>query len=580
MPSPRIQLQLPLSLLVVLLCGCAAATAKDEAAATAVEAAPADAAAQSPKVSLGTPQEEAQYHVMAGEMAAGRQRPDIAAREFLQALDVLSDAPLAARATALALAANDDALALQAARKWQSLDTTSLDAREVVTRLALRAGQNEEAYQQCASIVRDHPGGIDDGFHHVALLLEQEPGKADEALALMDRLVTQYPKQAGAYRAQSLLALRYGKIDLAEHAAREALQLKPSKEASLMLVASLVKKGDVAGADQVMDGVLKNNADAKDIRLGYAKLLIEADQHAHARDELEKVLKDDPGNAEAHYSLGLLALDDQQLDEAEAHFQTLQHKSDHQNEAEYFLGRIAESRHQPRQALAHYEKVTNGQEALDAAVHRAAMLAKLGKVEEARTLLESMREQFPPLSERFLMAEGEILLDAGAFDDALKLYEQALKDTPENNDILYSRSLVYERMSRVGDAEADLRKILAQAPDDARALNALGYTLTVHTDRLDEADKLVSRALELTPDDPAVIDSMGWLRFRQGRPQDALPLLQKAYARFPDAEVAAHLGEVLWTLGDKDKAQSVLSRASKTDPDNTQLRDTLKRLGI
>jgi Flp pilus assembly protein TadD len=135
-------------------------------------------------------------------------------------------------------------------------------------------------------------------------------------------------------------------------------------------------------------------------------------------------------------------------------------------------------------------------------------------------------------------------------------------------------------MNRVGDSESVLRKILSKTPDDARALNALGYTLAVHTDRLDEADKLISKALEVTPEDPAVIDSMGWLRFRQGRPQDALPLLQKAYSQFPDSEVAAHLGEVLWALGSKEQAQDLLTKASKTDPDNSQLRDTVKRLGL
>ncbi|MFI4981319.1 MAG: tetratricopeptide repeat protein, partial [Nevskiales bacterium] len=425
-----------------------------------------------------------------------------------------------------------------------------------------------------------HPGGVDDGFHHVALLLQQEPAQATAAMALMDRLVSQYPKQAGAYQAQGLLALRYGKIDVAERAARQAIAIKPSKEASLLLVGALVKKGDIAGADQVMDGVLKNNPDANEVRLGYARLLIESDQRQHGREQLEKLLKEEPGNVDAHFNLGLLAIDDRKLDEAEAHFLVVAKKPDRVGDAEYFLGRVAELRHQPKQALAHYEKVSNGQQGLDAAVRRAAMLAKLGRLDDARTILEALREQFPPLADRFLMAEGEILLEAGAYDDALELYGEALKETPDDTDLLYSRSLVYERMGRVGDSESDLRKILDKAPDDARALNALGYTLTVHTDRLDEADKLVSKALTLTPDDPAVVDSMGWLRFRQGRAQDALPLLQKAYSEFPDSEVAAHLGEVLWAVGSKEQANSLLTQAAKADPDNAQLRDTLKRLGL
>ncbi len=580
---PRTPLRLSLSLTLVVLCGCALspssrATAEDQAAPE--PASPAAPAAETRAPTGTSPQVEAQFHVMAGEMAAGRQQPEVAAREFLQALDYTADPQIAARATAQALMAQDDALALQAARKWQAIEPTSLDVREVITRLALRAGQNDEAYAECASIVRDHPGGIDDGFHHVALLLQQEPAQSAAALALMDRLVAQYPKQAGAYQAQGLLDLRYGKVDAAEQAAREAIRLKPTKEASLLLVGALVKKGDIAGADQVMDAVLKNNPDSEEVRLGYARLLIESDQRVHAREQLEKLLKDQPGNVDAHFNLGLLDIDDRRLDDAEAQFQLVAKTPDRVGDAEYFLGRIAELRHQPKQALAHYEKVHNGQQGLDAAVRRATMLAKLGRVDEARAILETLREQFPPLADRFLMAEGEMLLDVGAYDQALELYGDALKDNPDDGDLLYSRSLVYERMNRVSDSETDLRKILDKSPDDARALNALGYTLLVHTDRLDEADKLVSKALQLTPDDPAVVDSMGWLRFRQGRPQDALPLLQKAYAQFPDAEVAAHLGEVLWALGNKEQAHSLLTQASKTDPDNVQLRDTLKRLGL
>lgn len=579
--SSRTPLRLSLSLALLVLGGCAlapssqATPAQDTAPAPDAPIKPSDQVA--PKAE-STPDVEAQYHVMAGEMAAGRQQPATAAREFMQALDYVPDTQLAARATAQALLAQDDTLALQAARKWQTIDPTSLDVREVITRLSLRTGQDEEAYKQCASIVRDHPGGLADGFHHVSLLLQQEPNKGPQAMAVMDRLVAQYPKEPAALQAQGLLALRFDKPDVTERAAREALKLKPSKEASLLLVGALVKKGDLAGADQVLDGVLKNNPDASEVRLGYARLLIESGQAEHGREQLEKLLRDEPGNVDAHFMLGLLDIDQRRLDEAETHLLIVAKKPDRVGDAEYYLGRVAEERHQYKQALAHYEKVSNGQQGLDAAIRRAAMLGKLNRVDDARTILEALREQFPTLSDRFLMAEGEVLLEAGQYDQALELYGEALQDEPDDDDILYSRSLVYERMNRVADSEADLRKILGHTPDDPRALNALGYTLTVHTDRLDEADKLVSKALELTPNDPAVIDSMGWLRFRQGRPQDALPLLQKAYSQFPDGEVAAHLGEVLWALGDKDKARALLSQAAHNDPDNTQLRDTLKRL--
>lgn len=567
---------LGLSFGLSLLSSCALTPSGD--AKAALEPAASDAQPQAP--ALDTPEERAQFHVMAGEMAAGRQQPQLAAREFLQALQYSPDAKLAARATALALAAKDEPLALEAANKWLQLDPTSLEARQIITRLALRAGRDDEAYAQCAAIVRDHPGGIGDGFRMVALLLAQEPQKQQAALALMQKLVAQYPKQAGAYQAQSLLALSFNQPQLAESAARSALALTPkSKEASLLLVGALVKKGDIDAADQVMDGLLRDNPDADTLRLGYARLLIDADQRERARVLLEKILKRDPKDADALYTLGTLTLDERKIDEAQAYFERLAQMADHRADAEYFLGRIAELRHQPQQALEHYEKVDRGAQALDAEVRRAAMLGKLGRLDEARTLMEELREQYPPLSERFLLAEGEILLDAGAYDQALKLYDQALQQQPDDDDLRYSRSLVYERMNRIADAEADLRAILQKSPDDARALNALGYTLAVHTDRLDEADRLVSQALAQTPDDPAVIDSMGWVRFREGRLQEALSLLQKAYAQFADPEVAAHLCEVLWNLGQKDEARALWTKAQKDDPDNPVLRDTIKRLG-
>ncbi|MDB5986832.1 MAG: hypothetical protein JWR16_1885 [Nevskia sp.] len=562
-----------LAALLALIGGCAltpagVATADDQPRASkAIASAPA------------SPTEQTQYHILAGELAAGRQQPHVAAEEFLQALDTAPDKDLAARATTLAMQSEDVDLALTAARRWIALDSTSLEAREVIVRLALHQGLPEDVYAQCDRIIRDHPGGQDDGFHHVAILLSGDPAKAGDALALMNRLVAAYPKLAGAYRAQSLLAQRYNQNQLAEDAARTALKLQPqSKESTLLLIGALVKQGKIGEADPMMESVAHNNPDANELRLKYAQLLLESNQRAAGREQLERLLKADADNADARFLLGLLALDEHKPDEAQAQFEILAKKGGRKSDAEYYLGRVAEFRHDPAAALAHYEKVGNGAQALDAMVRRAAMLGKLGRVDEAQALLEELQEQLPTMSQRFLLAEGEILLDAGANDKALALYSDALASAPDDADLLYARSLVYERTGRVALAETDLRQVLVKSPDDARTLNALGYMLTVHSSKYEEAQQLINRALQLTPDEPAVIDSAGWLRYRQGRAQDALPLLQRAYAMFPDAEIAAHLGEVLWSLGNKDEARALLDRASRDDPDNVALRDAVKRI--
>jgi tetratricopeptide (TPR) repeat protein len=567
-------LHLPLSFGLVLLGGCAIFPQQ-----------PAQASPDRPVVSsqeapgLGSPEAQAQYHVLAGEMAAGRQQPEMAAQEFLKALAFAPDAQLAARATALALAAGREDLALTAARKWHQIDTSSLDAREVITRLTLRAGLTDETFDQCEAIIRDHPGGFDDGFRHVALLLSQEPDKADAGLALMDRLVAQYPKRSGAYRAKALLAQRFNHGDIAETAAREALKLDPqSRDAAMLLAGILVKKGDVTEADGLVDGAVKNAKNAADLRLGYARLLLESNQREAARAQLQKVLTIEPDNGDARLALALLALEEKKLDEADAQLRDLAKMPDKQMDATYFLGRVAELRNQPEQALAQYEKVTSGNQALDAQVRRATMLGKLKRIPEARQIFEQLRRQYSPLESRFYVAEGEMLVDAGQNNEALALYNTALQQDPDDGDLLYARSLAFERLNQIDHAEADLKKILDKTPDDARALNALGYMLTVHTNRYEEAQKLIARAIELSPNDPAVIDSMGWLQFKQGRPKEALPYLQKAMNLFPDPEIAAHLGEVLWSLGDKDQARSVLSGALKDAPDNALLRDTVNRL--
>jgi tetratricopeptide (TPR) repeat protein len=523
---------------------------------------------------------KAQYHVMIGEMAAQRRQPELAAQEFLKALEVSPQAELAMRAASLALAAKNEPLALKAARRWQELAPGEADPREAVARLALRAGKRDETLKQCEALVRGHAGGPEEGLRQVAQVLSQEGGKKEDALAVMDQLRRKWPDLAGGWHAQSLLALRFNDIALAEKSAREALRLAPDSRDSLMLlVGVLVKKGDIAGADAGMDGLLKaDGADTADLRMGYARLLLEAEQLDAARRQFEALLAEHPEAREPRFALGLLELEREDLDAAEPHFKKLLDAPEFAARAAYYLGRIEDSRRNPAGAIEWYEKVTEGEQALEALTRRALALGKLGRVDEGRRILIEVRRELPAFASRFYLAEGELLLEAGAGAEALALYEQALREHPDEPDLLYGRSLVHERMKDVGAAEADQRRILRADAEDSRAMNALGYLLTVHTERLDEARKLIARALELSPDDAAVIDSMGWVEFRQGRHQQALALLEKAFGKAKDPEIAAHLGEVLWTLGRRDQARAVWDAALTRDPDHPVLRDTVQRL--
>lgn len=520
-----------------------------------------------------------QLQVMAGEMAAGRNQPEVAARAFLEVLDLAPDPALASRATQLALAAEDEALALKAARKWLSLEPENADPREVIARLSVRAGDLDEAHAQSLAIIRGHAGGESEGFRHVALLLSGEARHGERVKRAMDRLVSEFPELAGARYARALAALRFDDLALAERSAREALRLEPtSRDYRLLLAGVLVRAKQLPEADTLMQGLLEETKEPGDLRMTYAKLLLEAGEREPARAQLRAALEADAKNDDARYALGVLSFNDGDLDEAASLFKPLTENRERSGDAEFQLGRIAEARKQYEDALGHYERVNSGGQAMEAVVRRSIVLARLDRVDEARGALEQLRQQFPPLAGRLTLAEAEMLQDIGRNEEALAIYSTALAGAPDDDALLYGRSLVYERMGRFPEAETDLRRILALDPEDSRAMNALGYMLTVNTTRYEEARRLIEAALKQEPDDPAVIDSMGWVLFKLGKPEDARGYLERALASADDPEISAHLGEVLWTLGEHDRAREIWNKALAREPEHRALRDTVERL--
>lgn len=571
MKSPALLCLLPLCLLAC------AQTAPRPAFADLVRA------AGPPQRALESASASAQFHVLAGELAAGRDQPAVAATEFLKALDYLDDAELAERATQLAQRAGDAELSLRAARRWLALHPQALEAREIILSTRLAQGGLDDVREQAQEIIRGHAGGEADGFRHVALLLARAPqAQSGAVLALMQQLAAQWPQQPGGQHALGMLALRYKDENTAEAAARAALKLAPdSREHALLLVGVLVRKPELAEADALIQRLAKlpgqTAASSAELRLSYARLLLEADHREAARAQMQQALKLDAQNHDARYALGVLALNDNNLSEAEQLLTPLL-KTARAQDAALQLGRLAELRGQREQALDFYLQVTRGAPALDAALRRAAVLGRMGRVDVARGQLSSLREQLPQLAARFYLAEGELLLDAKRPAEAVTLYGEALQRHPQDPDLLYARSLAHERSGNIASAETDLRAILDAEADNARALNALGYMLTVHTRRFDEAQDLIQRALALEPDDAAILDSMGWLHFRRGDARRALDYLQRAHTKFADAEISAHLGEVLWTLGDKEAARALWAQALKKDPDHPVLGETVKRL--
>lgn len=550
----------------------AAELAADPGAAPPIDAAPA---AIVPTGLTG----EVMYHVLAAEIAGQRGRLNAAMDHYLTAATLSEDPAVAERATRIALYARDDAKSLAAAQRWVARDAEDLEARQVLAALLLRTGRSEEAFAQLDAVMtraeaQPEPFAI---YSQIASLLAQE-GDESGALELMGRLVEQRAQNPNAHFAHAQLALMLDRPEPGLAAVDKALALKPGwQEAVILKSGALTQVGREEDALNSLAEALAKAPGSGELRLYYARKLVEQERFDEGAEQFERLLEDEPGNTDAVYALGLLAIQQKRPEEAEARFRELLESGERMDTAAYFLGEIAESQNRSEQALGWYGQVGDGQYALDARIRMAVLMAKMGNGPAARQQLASIRPGSVEAELRLILAEGEVLRELGQYQNAYDVYTEGLEQIPESSELLYARALIAEKLDRLDSLERDLRTILAAEPDNAQALNALGYTLADRTDRHAEALQYTRRALELRPDDAAVIDSMGWVHYRLGNHDRALEYLQRAFSILKDPEIAAHLGEVLWVTGNKAEAKRVLDQGLAENPDHPQLRHVLER---
>jgi tetratricopeptide (TPR) repeat protein len=522
-----------------------------------------------------------QYHVLVAEMAAQRGVLKTAASEYFEAAQISKSPELAERATRVALASSDDQLGLRAAQRWIQLDPKAVPPREVILRQSLRNGDIREATEQTQQIVEAHPDGVAEGLREAAIVLSSDTTHADTAVMVMRGVVdsAKYTGNAHAHYAMGLLAIRLGRLELASSEAGQAIKLDPDfQDARLLKAGALIRLGRLDKAKATIESVLQRRPGDVQVRLAYARLLLEAEQTQPAVDEYLKVLQQDDSNAEALFALGLLSLSQQDFDQAYQHFEALYNIGERRDDAAWYLGQIEEHRGHFREAYNWYGQVADGSQVVPAIARRSFVLYKLEGMDSARRYLTALRGSEPDLAIKFYQIEGELLYDTGKYPEAMQLYDGAITANPDELQLVYGRAMVEAELDHFDEAERDLRHILDLQPDDARSLNALGYLLSNHTQRYQEALGYINLALRLTPEDPSVMDSMGWVQYRLGNLEAALNYLQDAYKRQQDPEIAAHLGEVLWRLGRQDKARAVWQAALTQNPDHRVLRETVDRL--
>jgi tetratricopeptide (TPR) repeat protein len=517
------------------------------------------------------------YEFLLGEIALQRGDAQLAAQTYLDLAKRTRDPRVARRAVEVASQARLADIAIDAAKLWQELEPTSPQALQITAALLVGAKRVEEAEPYLEKLLVSEGVNLENGFMQLNRLIAGNPDKAANS-RLVRKLAAKYPQLPQAHYAVGQAALTANEDDAALASSRRAQELKPEWEPAVMLEAqALQKKSPSAAAKRLGDYVAKN-PNAAEARLNYARLLVLDKRYPEARSEFQKVLDANPNNPEVGYAVGVLAF---QLKEYAVAEQTLKRvlgmRYRDPDGVRYLLGQIAEEQKRWPQAIQWYEQIQEGDHALNARMRTAGAIAKQGKLDEARKYLQQVVTDNPAEEVQLTVVEAQLLRDANKHGDAFALLGEALKRQPEQPELLYDYALTAEKLEKFDLLESNLRKLIQVRPEHAHAYNALGYSFADRNLRLPEARKLVEKALELSPEDFYIIDSMGWVQYREGKLKDAAATLQRAYTGRPDAEIGAHLGEVLWQMGQRDEAKRVWDEALKTAPENETLLKTIKK---
>lgn len=575
---PRRVSALPLCVMFAVS-GCAnlSSAAEQGMLLAAEDVAPQESPVPSEPLPRGAFSEETLYKLLVAEFAVRRNQPELGLEYYLEVARETRDQSVIERAVRLAVFARDEQGGLEAAELWTDTAPDNLDARQVYAALLIRAGELDAAVEQLEVVLSQMQATPEHRFNLIGDMLSRERDQA-AALEVMERLVAGRRDDPHALFALAQLSARVGELGEAAALLERVLELRPDDvRAAVFRARVLHQQGNTAEALRALEQVVQEHPDDQPLRMTYARMLVDAKRYDDARAQFERLAQDAPDDPDVRFALGLLLLQTNHMEQAREQFEHLLALDERTRTAHYYLGQIAESLKEYDTALTHYERVDGGEHYMDAQIRVAVVLGEQGQIPAAREHLRSLPRRSVKEAVRLYQAEAEILSKHGEQQTALTVYNEALTQYPDDTDLLYGRAMLAEKVDRLDILEADLRRILELEPNNADALNALGYTLADRTDRYQEAMGLIKQALELKPDNYYILDSMGWVLYRMGRHEDALKYLRRAMSLNHDPEIAAHLGEVLWVTGDKKGAREVWDTALETTPDDKRLLETIER---
>jgi tetratricopeptide (TPR) repeat protein len=516
------------------------------------------------------------FKYLVGEVAGQRGDIALASSVFFELAKSSRDPRLAERAARAAVYGNQQQLALRSAELWAELDPESVEAQQAMAQLLLSTGNLEDArpYLEKLLVANDTRAN---GFLYLNGVLSRHPDK-DAALALVQDLAAPYPKQAEAKFAVAHMAFNAGQNELAlkELAAAEAL--RPGWEPAAALHGEILLRESPDKALAFFQSFLKKYPETSNIRLTYAKLLVNEKKLDEARIQFTKLADGVKENPEMAVVVGLLAGQLGDYAQADKYFkQALEHGYKEPEQLYLYLGQSAEKQKQNDQAYAWYKQVTSDELRFDAQLRIASLLASEKKLDEARKMLQTLPNMTSEQQAVALQVEANLLVQEKQYDEAYAILDRAINTLPNTPEMIYDFAMLAEKVLRFDVMEQQLRKLITLKPDFAQAYNALGYTLADRNVRLDEAADLIEKALTLSPDDHYILDSMGWVQYRRGMLNEAAEYLRRAYSEKTDPEIAAHLGEVLWQQGKRDEAVKTWDEALRAHPDNEVLLNTTKK---
>jgi tetratricopeptide (TPR) repeat protein len=521
---------------------------------------------------------EVLYQFLLAEIAGQRGNLALAAHAYGDLAKRTRDPRLAERATEIALYARMPEAAVESAKVWADVSPANTKALGTASSLLVRSNRPDEAEPYLQKILATPGANRNDGFLQLNGLLAANPDKAAN-LRVVQRLAEPYPELAQARLAVAQAAAAAGDDELALKEAHTAGRLAPDWELGVLYEALLLQKTSHAAAAERLALFLKTHPKSRDVRLAYARTLVADRNYPAARGEFEHLLKDYPDNADVVFAVALLSMQVEDWANADANLKRLlQLEFRDRNTVRLYLGQVAEEQKQYPDALKWYGEVTHGEQLMTAQIRTAQVISKQGDLERARSFLHQVSATTQQQRVQLILAETQLLRDANRPNEAFSVVERGLDKMPNEPDLLYDHAMLGEKLDRLDVLEGSLRKLIEIKPDHAHAYNALGYTLADRNERLDEAKALIERALKLAPDDATIIDSLGWVLYRQGKPEEAVKHLRRAYADRHDPEIGAHLGEVLWVLGRRAEAQKVWDEALAKSPSNEVLVKTVQRL--